>query len=481
MLYLKYSCRIWIIIVLFISFVTCSKQEEKLEYGIARFSGKITGNIPSTQKTFFMLNCSNLITGNFYSHKIEIEDDGSFYAEIPMISTTMAAVLYLTAYSGIVCLSPNSETKLKIHFDELGQEHITLENDLGYTTNDMIEGMQNIGKYVVSHNIIGENYKLPPNEYSKAIINEINGFEEIVKRNTSISEAMKPIIFKEMKMYYLNYVLLDYQNCVKAYNEDNASEIKEPEKSYYTFLKEFDLNNKANLSNSMYPIVIQTLLNKEVFNIPPVNEQPIEDWLKHVKKELKDIVGFKDGLFYDIMVSISYGTQLYYEQPLSDIQIQNIRHYYSNTVFENALMTENLKVQKKLESSPEVNKELMDSIISKYKGKVIFVDFWATWCAPCIAAMDKAKIVKERLKDKDVIFMYITTTSSPKELWNKYVADIEGEHYYWEREEWNYFSNKFQFDGIPAYLIYDKEGNLKRKQIGFMGVENMQKWIEELL
>jgi hypothetical protein len=48
-----------------------------------------------------------------------------------------------------------------------------------------------------------------------------------------------------------------------------------------------------------------------------------------------------------------------------------------------------------------------------------------------------------------------------------------------KNDEWDYIIDKFQFSGIPSYLIYDKEGNLKHRQTVFVGVENMQKWIDK--
>ena len=61
------------------------------------------------------------------------------------------------------------------------------------------------------------------------------------------------------------------------------------------------------------------------------------------------------------------------------------------------------------------NEELFSSIISKYRGKVILVDFWATWCGPCRMANKAMLPLKEELKGKDIVYLYITGETSPLE------------------------------------------------------------------
>ena len=215
--------------------------------------------------------------------------------------------------------------------------------------------------------------------------------------------------------------------------------------------------------------------------------------MQEVKNILSKLVGFNKGLFYDLLVSNSYARQLEYElRPLSNKQIENISNYYqgekedfikillrkNNEIIKFAEQKEPLVVNK----TPEVTKEnLMDAIISKYKGKTVIVDFWATWCGPCLAAMTKFRIVKGELKGKDVVFVYLTDRSSPQKLWEEKIKGIGGEHYYLHDEEWRHLMESFGFSSIPSYVIFDTQGEIRHKFTGYPGNEKMQAMIEELM
>jgi thiol-disulfide isomerase/thioredoxin len=128
--------------------------------------------------------------------------------------------------------------------------------------------------------------------------------------------------------------------------------------------------------------------------------------------------------------------------------------------------------------------KLIDSIVSRYKGKVAVLDFWATWCGPCMSAMSESRELKAEMKDRNVVFVYITNTSSPKVLWQQKIPGTGGEHYYLSRKgEWESitYSEKYGFDAIPTYLIFDAEGKLRHKITGYPGNEKFRELMDDVL
>ncbi len=104
--------------------------------------------------------------------------------------------------------------------------------------------------------------------------------------------------------------------------------------------------------------------------------------------------------------------------------------------------------------------------IKGLKGKVVVIDFWATWCGPCVAEMPKMKTLYSEYKDKGVEFIGVSL-DQPKEAGGldklkAFVADkeIPWPQYYqgkgWESD----FSRSWGINSIPCVFIVDADGKL---------------------
>jgi len=154
-----------------------------------------------------------------------------------------------------------------------------------------------------------------------------------------------------------------------------------------------------------------------------------------------------------------------------------------NEVTKAKLAANKLKTGYAVNMAPSVEADkLFDAMLSKYKGKVVFVDFWATWCGPCRSGIERIKPLKEEMAGKDIVFLYITGPSSPEGTWNNMIPDIKGEHYRVNADEWNTICGKFNISGIPHYVLVDKEGVVaKNNGMPSYDLNAMKKVFEEFM
>ncbi len=118
--------------------------------------------------------------------------------------------------------------------------------------------------------------------------------------------------------------------------------------------------------------------------------------------------------------------------------------------------------------------KLFDAIMAKYKGKLVYVDFWATWCSPCRSSIQEIKPLKEELQNKNIAFVYITNESSPEQTYKNMIPTIKGEHYRLTNDEYRYLSAKFNISGIPHYVLVDKNGKVISPELGHKSNEDLK-------
>lgn len=96
---------------------------------------------------------------------------------------------------------------------------------------------------------------------------------------------------------------------------------------------------------------------------------------------------------------------------------------------------------------------------------VIVLDFWATWCGPCIQAMPALIEVTEKYRDQGVVFWAVNLRETPEQV-RKFI----------EAREWDLtvpmdaqgrVANQYQVTGIPQTVIIGKDGNVQAVHVGF--------------
>lgn len=113
--------------------------------------------------------------------------------------------------------------------------------------------------------------------------------------------------------------------------------------------------------------------------------------------------------------------------------------------------------------SPSGQKITFSEVLKQLKGKKIYVDFWASWCEPCLMEMPVSKQLRNNSVYKDVTFVYLALNDKEerwKAAWKKAGVENYRHNYLILNSKDAFFIEKYKISTIPRYMLIDEDGKI---------------------
>lgn len=108
---------------------------------------------------------------------------------------------------------------------------------------------------------------------------------------------------------------------------------------------------------------------------------------------------------------------------------------------------------------PDVNGKMVS--LSDFKGKVVLVDVWATWCGPCRGEIPHLKKLEEEMHGKDVVFLGVSVDEvKNKQKWLDFIEKEGLKGVQVLAGGWSKIAKDYKINGIPRFMVFDRKGNI---------------------
>ncbi|MVZ61131.1 TlpA family protein disulfide reductase [Sphingobacterium humi] len=396
--------------------------------------------------------------------KLEKLNDSTYYSAFlnPVISNYFLTLNkeYFSSY-----IEPNKTDTIKVVFDMNNKVKVEYYGD--YKTLFL-----NSDQYAkIMKNIFFINKEVDTWSRKNFNLKNVNELVEYIRERTAKKNNYLYSIADDPMVRSVGKEVIDISEMTYAMGMTEVLTKDAMQENRFAFYRTIFQNRAGlfNMNRPMSEIVFRKLLNDSILNLPNIVEVGPYKYQDYLDKIFGNSLGKYRKDFFEHLIAVAYLEQLVGGRTFSPIQQFDILSYFDSNMYKTFLirksdLNSSVPISKNINYLPfdAKNDDVFNSIVSKYKNKVILIDYWATWCGPCITSFETIKPLKEKYKDnKDVIFLYLTDETSNYDLWKSYTEKLSGEHYYITEAQLKLIFERNKMNAIPHYMLVDRNGTIK--------------------
>ena len=129
--------------------------------------------------------------------------------------------------------------------------------------------------------------------------------------------------------------------------------------------------------------------------------------------------------------------------------------------------------------------EILKKLLEPYKGKIVLIDVWGTWCGPCKATLSHSQELYDRLAKYDIQYVYFANRS-PKDSWENIIKEynVTGPnvaHFNLPQEQQAAIERYLKVNSFPTYKLVDPQGNVLDMKVDARNLKALEEVVKMLI
>ena len=350
-------------------------------------------------------------------------------------------------------LKDKSQTTIKVTKLENSQYPKYIYNGYASDAYELADAMRDGFAYARYFSRKGDNKETLAN-YDKKLADLDSLYTSYLTRAKSLKEKELVEIFTDKSE--CEYLMLK-GSLMKLYDKENGIDFLEDAK-LQSVIDRIDVNNPVHASYSLVPLFLKCKISSKYTDMPL-------EWATELVKNVNKYIQNKDIKHNMDMTVIMYATTY-----MNSNQLEKFWPFYKQQASKDIVDMYSAQVEAMINNKSGVmahDNEFCDAAgnvhrFSEFKGKVLYVDIWATWCGPCKMEIPHLAKVVEHFKDNDDVKIISISVDTNRKAWeNKIAADKPAwTQYIANKQQYAQTSKDWGIMGIPRFILINKDGSI---------------------